>query len=60
MYMGAQTPTELPYSTHIEPAEQGGEEYERCLDCGNELLTMLGGFDRVTHREECQHYRGDR
>jgi hypothetical protein len=47
-----------PYTTHVEPPAQGGETYHRCRECGAELLTCLGGFDNLVHREGCSH--GDR
>lgn len=44
------------YSTHIEPEDQGGEEYEKCRDCEHELLSKLGGFDQLTHSLDCRHF----
>lgn len=41
------------YTTHIEPADQGGEEYVRCTGCGWELLTELGGWDNLPHASDC-------
>lgn len=45
----------LPYSIHVEPAEQGGATYEKCLDCGRECITAMGGFDGLLHAEDCRH-----
>lgn len=48
---------EPEYTTHIEPADQGGKEYVRCECCGWELLTELGGKDGLPHAAD---YEGAR
>jgi hypothetical protein len=42
-----------PYTEHVEPPEQGGEPYVRCEGCGRELLTSLGGRERLAHPPAC-------
>lgn len=41
------------YTEHVEPAEQGGEQYVRCEGCGRELLEALGGRDQLPHVDGC-------
>ena len=48
------------YSTHYEPAAQGGEEYVRCGGCGRELLVALGGRDSLLHVDGCPNQGADR
>ncbi len=40
-----------PYTTHVEPAAQGGKTYVRCSDCGREVI----GRDpsRLLHAAGC-------
>lgn len=45
--------TNVEYTHHVEPPEQGGEQYVRCESCGAELLEALGGKDRLVHRNGC-------
>lgn len=42
-----------PFTTHVEPPEQGGETYVRCRSCGAELLEELGGWQNLVHRDGC-------
>lgn len=45
---------ESPTYTYLtEPADQGGNRYVRCEDCGAELLTKLGGKDSLIHKRGC-------
>lgn len=45
---------EVPdYTEHVEPEEQGGEPYVRCEGCGRELLTALGGREKLMHADGC-------
>jgi len=54
-------PAESPgYSTHYEPAAQGGEEYVRCEGCGRELLLSLGGREKLVHADGCLNQEVDR
>ena len=50
-----ETVSEEPYTTHVEPPHVGGETYIQCRHCGAELLTSLGGWTRLVHREDCPH-----
>jgi len=47
---------DAPYTNHVEPIEQGGEPYIRCKECEAELLTRLGGWDNLVHKQQCSHY----
>lgn len=52
---GGQTLPLPPFTTHYEPAAQGGEKYVRCDDCGRELLSKLGGCRKLSHAADCPH-----
>jgi len=52
---GAEILDDDPYTEHRESPAQGGEAYVRCEACGAELLTRLGGRERLLHRENCPH-----
>lgn len=45
------------FTYHIEPPEQGGEEYARCIDCGYEILTEYG-VDTLGHADGCSNENG--
>ena len=40
------------YTIHIEPPEQGGEQYARCTGCGREIIPV-GRFSVLAHAGEC-------
>lgn len=54
------TDRDAPYTTHYEPAAQGGEKYVRCTACGRELLASLGGRRNLLHAPDCPHGEGRR
>ena len=43
-----------PFTYHLEPLAQGGEEYARCTGCRREILTSIGA-DKLLHAEDCPH-----
>lgn len=44
-----------PYDIEIEPSKQGAKRYVVCKSCGAELLVELGGWDKLTHKENCEY-----
>ena len=45
--------TEVPYTRHVEPPEQGGEPYLRCKCCDREVIGTE--FERLNHKADCEH-----
>lgn len=45
------TEPEKPYTTHIEPAEQGGT-FARCTGRSREIIPV-GRFDKLDHADGC-------
>lgn len=42
---------EASYTYHVEPPEQGGARYVRCVGCGREVIPA--DPDRLSHSETC-------
>ena len=45
--------TAEPYTVHVEPRSQGGNQYLRCRDCKREVIG--DDFSRLHHKPECKH-----
>lgn len=48
---GGETST-TPYTTHLEPGDQGGGRYARCTGCEREIIPV-GRFDKLDHAAGC-------
>lgn len=43
---------ERRFTVHVEPPEQGAEEYAHCTGCGREILTKYG-VEKLAHPADC-------